>query len=216
MWGAGGPVVGPDGTIYVGVGNGAATAPPFDGSDSITALTPLLKRVGIFAPSTWASDNASDADLGSTAPSLLSDGMMLADGKNGNAYLLNSKHLAGVGSQVALAPVCAAFGGMATQGRVVYVPCISGGMAAVNTSGNNIKILWRGPGGAQGSPVLGGGAVWVPDWNAGVLYELAPATGQVRHKISIAGALPHFTSPSLSGRLALVGTMHGVVAVTGA
>jgi hypothetical protein len=64
--------------------------------------------------------------------------------------------------------------------------------------------------------VLGGGAVWVPDWSAGVLYELAPATGQVMHHIHIAGALPHFVSPTLSGRLALVGTLHGVVAVSGA
>jgi hypothetical protein len=216
MWAAGGPVVGPNGTIYVGAGNGAATAPPFDGSDSITALSPLLKRVGIFAPSTWPRDNATDADLGSSAPSLLSDGMMLADGKNGHAYLLNAKHLTGVGSQVALAPVCAAFGGMATQGTTVYVPCISGGMAAVNTSGSKLKVRWRGPGGAQGSPVLGGGAVWVSDWNAGALYELSPASGHVRHKIGLGSPLPHFASPSLSGQLVLIGTLHGVVAVTGA
>ena len=216
MWAAGGPVVGPDGTIYVSAGNGAATAPPFDDSDSVTALTPALRRTGIFAPVTWAADNAGDRDLGSTAPGLLSDGMILADGKSGTGYLLNSRHLTGVGSQVAQAPVCAAFGGMANRGTTVYVPCIGGGMAAVNTAGNTIKVLWRGPGGAQGSPVLGGGAVWVPDWNAGVLYELDPGTGHVRHQIKLGSALPHFASPSLSGSLALVGTMHGVVAVRGA
>ena len=216
MWAAGGPVVGPDGTIYVSAGNGAATAPPFDDSDSVTALTPALRRTGIFAPVTWAADNAGDRDLGSTAPGLLSDGMILADGKSGTGYLLNSSHLTGVGSQVAQAPVCAAFGGMATRGTIVYVPCIGGGMAAVNTAGNTIKVLWRGPAAAQGSPVLGGGAVWVPDWNAGVLYELDPGTGHVRHQIKLGSALPHFASPSLSGSLALVGTMHGVVAVRGA
>jgi streptogramin lyase len=64
--------------------------------------------------------------------------------------------------------------------------------------------------------VLGGGAVWVPDWNSGVLYELDPATGRVRHQIGLGGPLPHFASPSLSGALALVGTMTGVVAVRGA
>jgi len=112
--------------------------------------------------------------------------------------------------------VCTAFGGMATQGTIVYVPCISGGMAAVDTSGSKIRVLWRGPGGAEGSPVLGGGAVWVPDWNAGVLYQLDPGTGHVRHKIRLGSALPHFASPSLSGSLALIGTMHGVVAVRGA
>ena len=216
MWAAGGPVVGPDGTIYVGVGNGAATAPPYDGSDSVTALTPALRRTGIFAPTSWPADNAGDLDLGSTAPGLLGDGMILADGKNGNGYLLDAHHLTGVGSQVTRAPVCAAFGGMATQGTIVYVPCISGGMAAVDTAGSAIRVLWRGPPAAQGSPVLGGGAVWVPDWNAGVLYQLDPGTGQVRHKIGLGSALPHFASPSLSGSLALVGTMDGVVAVRGA
>src|SRR5262249_33365005 len=48
IWAAGGPLVGPDGTIYVSVGNGAATRPPFDGSDSVTALSPQLQRTGIF------------------------------------------------------------------------------------------------------------------------------------------------------------------------
>ena len=216
MWAAGGPVAGPDGTVYVSAGNGAATAPPYDGSDSVTALTPALRRTGIFAPSTWAADNASDLDLGSTAPGLLGNGMILAVGKTGTGYLLNSRHLTGVGSQVARAPVCAAFGGMATRGTVVYVPCISGGMAAVDTSGNKIRVLWRGSAPAQGSPVLGGGAVWVPGWTAGVLCQLDPGTGHVRHQIKLGSALPHFASPSLSGPLALIGTMSGVVAVHGA
>jgi len=216
MWAAGGPVVGPDGTIYVAAGNGASTAPPWDHSDSITALTPGLKRIGAFAPSTWPADNAADLDLGSSAPALLSDGQMLTVGKRGIGYLLNAHHLAGVGSQLTQAPVCAAFGGMATVGKIVYVPCISGGMAAVNTSGTKIKVLWRGPGAAQGSPVVGGGAIWVPDWNAGVLYELAPASGHVRHQIRLGSALPHFASPTLSGSLALLGTLNGVVAVRGA
>jgi outer membrane protein assembly factor BamB len=216
MWAAGGPVIGPNGTVYVAAGNGASTAPPWDHSDSITALTPGLKRIGAFAPSTWPADNAADLDLGASAPALLSDGQILTVGKRGIGYLLNAKHLAGVGSQLTQAPVCAAFGGMATVGKIVYVPCISGGMAAVNTSGTKIKVLWRGPGAAQGSPVVGGGAIWVPDWNAGVLYELAPASGHVRHQIRLGSALPHFASPTLSGSLALLGTLNGVVAVRGA
>jgi streptogramin lyase len=89
-------------------------------------------------------------------------------------------------------------------------------MAAVDTAGNTIRVLWRGPPAAHGSPVLGGGAVWVADWNAGVLYQLDPGTGHVRHEIGLGSALPHFASPSLSGSLALVGTMQGVVAVSGA
>jgi polyvinyl alcohol dehydrogenase (cytochrome) len=216
IWAPGGPVVGPAGTIYVSAGNGAATAPPWDGSDSVTALTPGLRLTGIFAPVTWPQDNASDLDLGSSSPARLSGGRLLVAGKRGTAYLLNTSHLAGVGSQVAQAPACPAYGGASVAGQVVYLPCGGGGMAAVQVVGDRIKVLWRGPPGAAGSPVLGGGAVWVPDWTAGVLYQLDPGTGRVRQKIGLGSALPHFASPSLSGTLALVGTMHGVVAVRGA
>jgi len=216
IWAAGGPVIGPGGTIYLSTGNGAAVAPPFDGSDSVISLNPLLRRTGIFAPATWAADNAGDLDLGSATPALLSSGRLLADGKNGRAYLLTARHLGGVGKQLAQARVCIAFGGMAASGTVAYVPCLSGGMAAVNTAGGRIHVLWRGPGAAQGSPVLGGGAVWVADWKSGVLYELDPATGHVRYKISLGTALAPLASPSLSGRLVLVGARHGVVAVSGA
>jgi hypothetical protein len=216
MWAPGGPVAGPDGTIYVAAGNGAATAPPWDDSDSITSLTPALRRTGVFAPATWPADNASDLDLGSTSPGLLGNGKILTVGKRGIGYLLDASHLAGVGSQLSQAPVCAAFGGMAVTGPVVYVPCEGGGMTAVRVSGSKITVLWHGPAQAEGSPVLGGGAVWVPDWTAGVLYQLSPATGAVRHQIHLGSPLPHFASPSLSGRLALVGTLSGVVAVSGA
>src|SRR6266568_2225464 len=159
---------------------------------------------------------AGDLDLGSASPAWLAGGKILAVGKRGTAYLLNARHLAGVAAPLAQAAVCSAFGGMAVRGTVAYVPCISGGMAAVDTAGGRIRVLWRGPAGAQGSPVAGGGAVWVTDWDSGVLYQLDPATGRVTHQISLAAPLPHFASPSLSGRLALVGTISGVVAVSGA
>ncbi len=68
IWGTAGPVTGPGGTLYVSSGNGAATGSTFDDSDSVTALTPGLARAGIFAPATWAQDNANDLDLGSTQP----------------------------------------------------------------------------------------------------------------------------------------------------
>jgi outer membrane protein assembly factor BamB len=216
IWEPGGPVVGPDGTIYVSVGNGAAIKPPFDASDSVTALSRVLHRTGIFAPKTWPADNASDLDLSSSSPALLASGKILIAGKRGVGYLLNAKHLAGVGSQLAQATVCASFGGTSVRGSVAYLPCIQGGMAAVNTAGGKIKVLWRGPSAAQGSPVLGGGAVWVPDWGSGVLYQLNPANGHVRRQLKLGGALPHFASPSLSGSLALIGTLNGVVAVRGA
>ncbi len=215
IWGPGGPVIGPDGTLYVSVGNGA-TSPPFDGSDSVTALSPALRRTGIFAPTTWAADNAGDLDLGSMSPALVAGGRILAVGKRGTGYLLRDSRLGGVGGQVAQGRICPAFGGAAVSGTTVYVPCEGGGLAAVSVTSDRLRILWRGPGAAAGSPVVGGGAVWVADWNSGTLYELNQANGRVRHRIGLGAALPHFASPSLSGALVLVGTTAGVVAVAGA
>ncbi len=216
IWGTGNLVAGPHGTLYATVGNGAAESGRFDGSDSVLALSPALHRLAFFAPTTWADDNAHDLDLGSMSPALLGNGMILADGKRGTAYLLNADHLGGIGGQLAQAPVCRAFGGPAVRGAIAYLPCADGGLAAVSTAGHQIRVLWRGPGDANGSPVLGGGAVWVPDWDSGTLYELNQATGRVRQRISLGGPLPHFASPSLSGSLVLTGTLTGVTAVTGA
>jgi len=216
IWAPGGPVIGPDGTLYVSVGNGAATRPPFDYSDSVTALSPALRRTGIFAPATWAADNASDLDLGSMSPALLAGGRILAVGKRGTGYLLRASRLDGVGGQLTEARICPAFGAAAVSGSTVYVPCEAGGMAAVSTAGGRIKVLWRGPGDASGSPVVGGGAVWVADVGAGTLYELGQASGAIRQRIGLGAELPHFASPSLSGSLVLVDTMSGVVAVAGA
>jgi outer membrane protein assembly factor BamB len=220
IWAAGGPVVGPNGTIYVAVGNGASTSRSYDGSNSVTALTPGLTMTGIFAPTNWRSMSAADADLGSESPALLTDGRILQVGKTGIGYLLNASRLGGVGGQLTAGRVCpassdGAFGGPAVLGTIVYVPCAAG-LAAVNTAGDRIHVRWRGPGDAGGSPVLGGGAVWVASPSSGRLYELDQQTGAVRQRISLGGALPHFVSPSLSGGLVLVGTLTGVTAVSGA
>ncbi|MER6895595.1 PQQ-binding-like beta-propeller repeat protein, partial [Amycolatopsis sp. NPDC000740] len=76
-------------------------------------------------------------------------------------------------------------------------------------------VVWRAAASANGSPTVGGGAVWVVDYNTGDLYALSPADGTVRSQINL-GTVPHFASPTLSGDHAYVGTMTGVVAVSGA
>jgi outer membrane protein assembly factor BamB len=215
IWAPGGPVTGPDGTLYVSVGNGSESSTSFDDSDSVTALSPDLHRTGVFAPSSWRHDNDNDLDLGSTQPALLPGGMLLADGKSGTAYLVSAAHLGGVGGQVAQAQVCPAFGTAAVQGGTVYEPCEQGGLAAVSTAGSKIRVRWRGPGNAWGSPVIGGGAVWVTDWKAGTLYQLDQATGAVRASLSLGTSLPHFSSMSMTGSHAYLGTLDGVVSVSG-
>ena len=215
IWGTSGPVTGPGGSMYVSVGNGSVTSTTFDGSDAVTALSPDLKRTGIFAPSSWYQDSQNDLDLGSTQPALLPDGTLLADGESGTAYLVDSAHLGGVGGQLAQAAVCEAYGAAAVQGSIVYEPCAQGGLAAVSTTGNQIRVLWRGPAQAQGSPVIGGGRVWVTDYQGGTLYELDQATGATRASLSLGTTLPHFASMSMTGSHAFLSTMEGVIAVGG-
>jgi polyvinyl alcohol dehydrogenase (cytochrome) len=225
IWATGGPVTGPDGDLWISTGNGAAENPaePYDGSDSVVRLTPNLVRKDFFAPATWADDNANDRDLGSTQPVLAADNSVLIIGKRGVGYLLNETSLGGIGHQVAEQPVCGAFGGAAVSGATVYEPCSDGGLAAVTVSAaqREISVLWRGPADSNGSPVAGGGAIWVTHYNSSgsgsgnTLYELDPATGAIRHQLAITEGLPHFSSLSLAGGSAFLGTLDGVVAVNG-
>jgi hypothetical protein len=221
IWAVGGPVVGPGGDLWVSVGNSAnGPGQPYDGGDSVTRLhlssRGVLERANFFAPTTWASDNASDADLGSTTPVIAANNATFIMGKSGTGYLLYTPSMGGIGFQRAAKPVCVAFGAGAVSGDTVYEPC-NGGMAAiaVNAAARSIRVLWRGPSGAHGSPSIGGGAVWVTD-SGGTLYELSPASGAVRSQGKLGAPLPTFSSVSLAGNEAFVGTMSGVVAVAGA
>jgi outer membrane protein assembly factor BamB len=216
IWGTAGPVIGASGTLFVSTGNGSNASTTFDGSDAVTALSPSLQQTGIFAPVTWKQDSEGDQDLGSAQPAYLSDGRLLALGKSSIAYLLDASRLGGVGGQLASASVCDAYGATAVTGTTVYEPCADGGIAAVSTAGDHVRVLWRGPSSAAGSPVVGGGAVWVIDYSGGFLYQLAPASGAVREKLNLGTHLPHFAAMSMSGNRAYIGTNQGVISVAGA
>jgi polyvinyl alcohol dehydrogenase (cytochrome) len=95
------------------------------------------------------------------------------------------------------------------------VPCTDGPRSVTVDSAGKITVGWHAPVRAKGSPVLGGGAVWVVDYDGGTLYALDPATGTVKQQLAV-GTCPHFTSPTLSRDKAYVGTLNGVVAVAGA
>jgi polyvinyl alcohol dehydrogenase (cytochrome) len=209
IWAPGGGVV-HNGRLFYAVGNGESTQ-DYDHSDSVLALTPELTLAGSFSPALWAQDNASDLDLGSMSPAVLGD-HVLAVGKRGVGYLLDINRLGGIGGQLTRAPICQAFGGSAVAGSTVYVPC-SDSMRAVDVdSAGGLKVRWTAAVPADGSPVLGGGAVWVTDTDRGILYALDPASGAPRQQVEV-GALPHFASPTLAADHAYLGTTSGVVAV---
>jgi outer membrane protein assembly factor BamB len=218
VWATGGPVLGPNGNIFVATGNGAADGGTWDESDSVLELSPTLQLVSDFAPGRWAYDNAHDLDLGSVAPTLLPDGYIFIAGKSGIGYVLKEASLGGVGGDVYSAPVCGgamSFGDTSFSGDTLYQPCSNGIEAISVASSGSFSILWQTPSGTNGPPVLGGGSLFSVDTGTGTLYALDPATGAVQAQISV-GAVEHFTSPALIGDLALVPTDSGVVAVSGA
>jgi polyvinyl alcohol dehydrogenase (cytochrome) len=209
IWAPGGGVV--DGSkLYYAVGNGESTS-GFDGSDTVIALNPSLERTDFFAPSTWADDNAADLDLGSMTPALVGTHILIA-GKRGVAYSLDPAHLGELGGELKQRELCKAFGGAAVTGSTVFVPCRDGLRSATVDDAGTVTEGWHGPSDARGSPVVGGNAVWVVDYDGGTLYALNPAGGRQLAQVSI-GKAPHFASPTLAAGHAYVGTLAGVVSI---
>lgn len=203
IWmGGGAPVVDSGGNIWVTSGNGSNTSGSNpDYSDSLVELSPTLAVEQTFTPSTWATDNANDFDLGSVVPAVLPDGMVLQAGKSRTVYLMSQSSLGGVGGQVAeLDDFCGnnVDGGIAYQGSVVYLPCLNGVTAVqVGTSPPSITQLWTADF-AQGPPIVADGLVWSINHASGRLYGMDPATGNTVVVLHIGAVANHFPTPSVS------------------
>ena len=212
IWAPSGPAVDDAGHLYVAVGNGATTQGEWDHSDSVLRLSPTLRLEDGFAPTRWAQDNATDADLGSMGPILLPGGLIFADGKSGLGYLLHADALGGVGGQAQVKHICAAFGGAAALGSQLFVPCVDGLRQVLVGPGANLTLGWQASAQISGSPIVGGHTVYSLD-PEGTLYALDAASGTVHAMLSV-GATSRFATPTLSGTQVFVGTLTGVVAAT--
>jgi outer membrane protein assembly factor BamB len=208
IWmGGAAPVVSSRGDVWVSVGNGSvySSSQAYDDSDSVLELSPTMRLIQYFAPSTWPQNNSSDLDM-SMAPVLLSSGQVLLAGKSRIVYLLNGNHLGGIGHEEAsLASACSGDidGGAVTVGSVVYIPCVNG-TVAIRTSSSpaSLRVLWTSPNGG-GPPLVAGGLVWSIGQN-GTLYGLNPATGAVRQHVEVGASANHFPTPSVGDGLLLI------------
>ncbi len=207
IWAPSGPIVLPDGDLLTATSN-TDERHTFDGSDAVVRLSPSLQRLDLFAPSNWVQLNDMDLDLGSVNPTPVEGDRVFQVGKEGIGYLLDLKHLGGVGGQLFSAPLggCYAIGATAYLAPYVYVPC-DHGVKAVEIQGSRFRVAWQGPDFRAGSPVVAGGLVWDIDFEGGELWALNARTGAVEHEVRI-GTAEHFVAPSASaGRLYLpVGT----------
>ena len=210
IWAPPGPVIDAAGNIYVTVGNSDRRSGEWDDSDSVLRLSPELKRMDGFAPQQWAQDNARDLDLGSLGPVLLPNNLLFIAGKAGIGYLLHANALGGVGGQIQSMPVCDAYGGAAVVESRMFIPC-NGGLYEVQVANERLTVGWHA--GTSGSPTIGGNTVYSLD-PGGTLYALDINTGKVRAQVEV-GRTSRFSTPTLSGKYIIVGTLDGVVAVTG-
>jgi hypothetical protein len=214
MWAPPGPTVAGDGSLYVAVGNGASgVGDTYDHSDSILRIDASTGRlIDSFSPTTWATDNNADLDLGSQGPTFVGPWVFSA-GKSGTAYILRRTHLGGIGGQVSKASLCRSFGGTAVVGNTVYVPCTDGVRAVwVDPKSGVMHPAWRQTT-ASGSPVYGGGLIWTLDTGSGTLRGLDLHNGS-RHVSVGVGAVNRFATPAISGRRILVGTLAGLTVLT--
>ncbi|HEX3707475.1 MAG TPA: PQQ-binding-like beta-propeller repeat protein [Mycobacteriales bacterium] len=211
MWSPAGPVLGQNGNVYVASGNGAQESGTWDKSDSVTGLTPkTLHRVAVFAPATWRADNMQDLDLGSSSPVPVAGRIVIA-GKRGTVYLLRQS-LGGIGSAIATASGCQAYGGATHVGDIAVMPC-AGGVRALVVGRHSLSWRWTASG-IYGSPVVAGKRVYVADKSTGDLKVLSLATGNVVSSTPV-GSLTHFPSEVVDGNHVFVPTLSGITAIRG-
>jgi outer membrane protein assembly factor BamB len=216
VWmGGAAPVVSTNGDIWVSTGNGSVHAPgyAYDDSDALLEIAPSMKLVQYFAPTSWTQNNAADLDM-SMEPLLLAHNQVILAGKSRIVYLLNQKHLGGIGSgEASLSSDCAneMDGGAADVGSIVYMPCFAGIVAMrVLHSPAGLRILWQSQDGG-GPPIVAAGLVWTIGQD-GTLYGLDPATGAMRASAGVGSPINHFPTPGVGDGLLLVPGASQVVA----
>jgi hypothetical protein len=208
----GGAVVEPGGRrLLVATGNG-----PYDGhtsfGDSVLELDVATLRLRqVYTPTNQAALNASDTDLGSSAPALLPGGLVVAGGKDGILRLLDLARLDGRPTarpfrtggelqQIRGPGGAELFSAPAVWRRTVFV-ANGGGTAAYTVSGRRLRLRWSAPGHGS-SPIVAGGLLWVYDVDAGKLDVYLPATGRLL--ASLDAGPGHWNSPVVGdGRVAL-------------
>lgn len=211
IWATPGASVDAGGNLYISVGNGAITSGSWDHSDAILKFSPTLKLLDAFAPSSWASENAGDVDLGSQGAVLLPNNFVFIAGKSGTGYILRANALGGIGGQVDAQSVCVSFGGAATVGSTIYVPCIDGVRQVSVDANGKMRVGWQASGNIFGSPIVGGHTVYSHSSNT--LYALNMNTGQVITSLNV-GQLNRFVTPTIAGSGIFIGTLTGITAVS--
>jgi outer membrane protein assembly factor BamB len=185
IWGPGGPSS--DGqSIYVTTGNGFGSGATWQESEGVFRLDPgpsfTQQSADYFAPSDWSNLDQGDIDLSGSQPLVLdAPGMspttlVMAQGKDGNLYLLDRTDLGGVGAAKVgtlnvLSGQISNAGASATVGGTTYVVVrpngggsgvgcpngTSGDLVAVKLdpgAAQKMSVVWCADGKGEGSPII--------------------------------------------------------------
>ena len=213
IWNPNGPTVNAAGHLLVVSANGAAfPGDTYDHTNSVLELDANAKVVDSFAPTDWAANNQGDVGLGSQGVALIGTKWAVLGGKSGPVYVLRQGDLGGIGGQVDVQNICLSFGGAAVDGDVVYLPCTDGVRAVRVDDAGQLHVLWHTSDSITGSPVIGGGRIWVLDTTAGVLHALDPSTGKSLGQVDV-GVANRFATPALYGADVIVPTLAGIAVV---
>ena len=118
-----------------------------------------------------------------------------------------------MGGQLTSRKVCSgAWGGTASSGSDVYVPCADG-LFALSVTSTSIDIKWFTGSPLVASPIISAGAVWAIDTSSATLFALEPATGHVLFKTAL-GAAQRFSTPAATDGFVVAPAGANVVGVS--
>jgi outer membrane protein assembly factor BamB len=193
IWARSGAVVMPgSGNLLVATGNA-----PYDGKtnfgDSVIMLSPDASRaLGHWAPPNTGELNASDLDLGSTAPALLGNGSFVQGGKDGLLRLI-SRGLKTLQIEATPGSTDLFSAPAVWKGTWVFVATGSGTDAWV-LRGGRLHKAWSNRNDGT-SPVVAGGLLYVQ--GNGVIRVYQPSTG--RQVAQLPCGPVHWQSPIVDG-----------------
>jgi hypothetical protein len=206
-------VIAGDGSVLLASGNSSSND-AYDFGNSVVRISPKLRLIDSWAPTDWASLNATDSDVGSTSPVLLPGGRVFQIGKRGIGYLLDAGHLGDIGGELDSSDVCrggGVFGGIAHDGNTMYVPCADA-VVQVTVHGNSFTTGWTASASTPGPTVVANGAVWTVATDPSDLVAIDSSSGHELASWHLRSVPSRFTSPAIGYGRVIVGAGRVVVA----
>ncbi len=211
IWGRAGAVIDASGNIFVATGNGRWDGRTNWGDAVLELDRDATRLIANYTPENTQLLDESDADLGSTSPTILDATHVAQGGKDGRIRLLDLRRVAGAaphrGGEAEVQSIATAVVPRFTAPAVLHrsdavwlFVADGGGTAAWTMRGGRLTPSWSN-GNAGTSPVLAGGLLFVYD-PGGTLRVYEPESG--REVNTLVCGSGHWNSPIVAdGRIIL-------------